>query len=436
MMTHFPDIPRYYTALAETLACLLVAYPLTGEERHRYTKSWILPFLFAGQLLLQLLVDQFPILFWALGMGINVLWMFISIALLGVSKPLTRFYLVAKAFVAAELTASVSWHVYCLTLLKTSYDSLPNQIALVLSLYTLVIYLLYRQEKKTTLTDLDKFIDKRDVAVAVFTSLAIFSFSNIGFILSGTRQFQDSTSIFILRTTANLSGILLLFTQESQQYDRYLREELSSINRMFELQYKQYQAYRENSELISRKVHDLKHQLYIIRQEADKKRQNQYLDEMTLAIQNFETKVETGNPILDTILTQKNQYCLQNHINFTCIVQGEPLNFMETMDISALFGNAMDNAIEAVEKISQVEKRLITLKVSNRNNFIVIRLDNYDLSDMELSNNQLPQTSKRDKDYHGIGLKSMDYIAQKYGGTLTLTKEDNWVRLKILLPQK
>lgn len=436
MTTLFPDIPRIYTAIAETIACLLVCFPaLLEEDRLKSTYYWKVPLLLLGQLALQLLVDYFPIVFWAVGMGINVAWMFFTISLLGIANTFTRLYLVAKAFVAAELVASISWHVYCLTLYKTPLDHVLTQGLMMAFLYSVVLYLLYYQEKKVPLADLEKCLDRRDVWVAIFTSLAIFSFSNIGFILSDTPQFQDSTSIFILRTTVNLSGILLLITQESQQYDRYLREELSSINRMFELQYKQYQAYRENSELISRKVHDLKHQLYIIRQEADKKKQNQYLDEMTLAIQNFETKVETGNPILDVILTQKNHYCLQNGINFTCIVQGKPLYFMDAMDISALFGNAMDNAIEAVEKISQAEKRLITLKVSSHNNFIVIRLDNYDTSSIDLSSDQLPTTSKKNKDYHGIGLKSMAYIVKKYAGNLTLTKEENWVRLKILLPQ-
>lgn len=434
MMTHFPDIPRIYTALAETLACLLVCYPVVEEGRTLVIRQWVVPFIFLVQVGLQLLADILPITLWAGGMLINVTWMFASIALLGISKPLTRVYLTAKAFVAAELMASVAWHIYCLTLLGTTYDHSLHQWLLILAIYVMASILLIKQVKKIKLSDLDNFIEKRDVLVAVFTSLAIFTVSNIGFILSGTRQFQDSTNIFILRTTINLSGILLLFTQESQQYDRYLREELSAIHRMFELQYKQYQAYRENSDLISRKVHDLKHQLYIIRQEANQQKQAQYLDEMTLAIQNFETKVETGNPILDTILTQKNHYCLQNQINFTCIVQGEGLNFMDIMDISALFGNAMDNAIEAVEKISQPEKRLVTLKVSRHNNFLVVRLDNYDTSSLQISPDQLPPTSKNDTNYHGIGLKSMDYIVKKYNGNMTLTKENNWVKLKILLP--
>lgn len=431
--TLYPDIPRIYTALAETLACILVCLPLL------WTRDWrkkvpILVLIFAGQIALQLLAGTFPLIFWTLGMTTNIIWMFCSIYLLGVDNQKVTLYLTAKAFIAAELVASIAWHIYCLTIYQQPVDNLWTQASLMAVLSTIVFFLFYLQDKKISLTELEKIIEKRDVWVAIFTSLSIFVFSNVGFILSGTRQFQDSTSIFILRTTVNLSGILLLLTQESQQYDRYLREELSSINNIFQLQYSQYQAYRENSELISRKVHDLKHQLHIIRHEADQEKQAQYLEDMTIAIQNFEAKIETGNPVLDTILTQKNQYCLQNGINFTCIVQGELLHFMDVMDVSALFGNAIDNAIEAMEKIPNPEQRLMTLKVSQSGHFVVIRLDNYDTSDIDLSTGQFPQTSKSNKDYHGFGLKSMEYVADKYEGNLTLNKVENWVQLKIILP--
>ncbi|MGT2715979.1 sensor histidine kinase [Streptococcus respiraculi] len=433
MMTHFPDIPRVYTALSESIACCLVCLPLImNMDWLRKMRTLLL--IFTAQILLQLLAGQFPILLWTVGMGINISWMFASIYLLGVKQQKTALYLTAKAFIAAELVASLAWHLYCLTIYSQPVDNLWTQTLFMGIISSIAFLLFYQQNRKINLEELQNSIEKREVWVAVFTSLSIFILSNIGFILSGTPQFQDSTSIFILRTTVNFSGILLLLTQESQQYDRYLREELVAIHNMFQMQYKQYQAYRENNDLISRKAHDLKHQLYIIQQEANKQKQQQYLKEMTVAIQNLEAKIETGNPVLDTILTQKNQYCLQNGINFTCIVQGQLLHFMDVMDISALFGNAIDNAIEAVEKISNPEQRLMTLKVSQHSQFIVIRLDNYDTSDIDLSTGQFPQTSKKEKALHGIGLKSMAFIVQKYGGNLTLNKEDNWVQLKILLP--
>lgn len=101
-----------------------------------------------------------------------------------------------------------------------------------------------------------------------------------------------------------------------------------------------------------------------------------------------------------------------------------------------MFGEAIDNAIEAVEKIANPEQRLITLKISKHSQFVIVRLDNYDQSDLDLSTGKSPTTSKSDKDYHGFGLKSMEFVVNKYDGNLTLSKEDNWVQLKIILPQK
>ncbi|HGA1339925.1 TPA: hypothetical protein ACIRI6_000860 [Streptococcus suis] len=275
-MINFPDIPRFYTALTESLACLLVCSSLVLSEKWSRKQFRIL-LIFLIQILLQLAAGKLPLLFWTVGMGINIAWMLVSIRFLGVIHKRTSFYLTAKAFIIAELVASITWHLYCLTIYHQPVDNLWTQGLFLLIISLLSYWLIYLQDKKVRLEELDKFIEQRDVTVAVFTTLSIFVLSNIGFILSGTRQFQDSTSIFILRTTVNLSGLLLLFTQESQQYDRYLRQELTSINNIFQLQYKQYQAYRENSEILDRKVHDLKHQLTIIQQESDKTKKEQYL---------------------------------------------------------------------------------------------------------------------------------------------------------------
>ena len=65
---------------------------------------------------------------------------------------------------------------------------------------------------------------------------------------------------------------------------------VDSINNMFQLQYKQYQAYRENSEILDHKVHDLKHQLAIIQQEPDKTKKEQYLEEISEVIQTLDAK--------------------------------------------------------------------------------------------------------------------------------------------------
>ena len=96
----------------------------------------------------------------------------------------------AKAFIIAELVASITWHLYCLTICQQPVDNLWTQGLFMLITSLLSYWLIYLQDKKVHLEELDKFIEQRDVTVAVFTTLSIFVLSNIGFILSGTRQFQ------------------------------------------------------------------------------------------------------------------------------------------------------------------------------------------------------------------------------------------------------
>ena len=81
-----------------------------------------------------------------------------------------------------------------------------------------------------------------------------------------------------------------------------------------------------------------------------------YLDAMEQEIRSYEAQNKTGNEVLDTILTSKSLYCQQHGITLTCVADGAALDFMDTMDLCSLFGNALDNAIESVEKLPDSEQ--------------------------------------------------------------------------------
>src|SRR5699024_10796677 len=106
---------------------------------------------------------------------------------------------------------------------------------------------------------------------------------------------------------------------------------------------------------------------------------------------------------------------------------------MNIMDICSLFGNAIDNAIEHVIKIPDIDKRIVNLRVVNKGSIILVRVENYIIDELDLTNG-LPHTSKENTDSHGYGLKSIRYIANKYDGSMSITSEDNWFVLKILIP--
>ncbi len=79
---------------------------------------------------------------------------------------------------------------------------------------------------------------------------------------------------------------------------------------------------------------------------------------------------------MDTLLTAKSLYCKNKNISFTFVVDGKVLNFIDNIDLYALFGNLVDNAIETVEKIKDIDQRIIHLSVYVKKSFLNIRLCN------------------------------------------------------------
>ena len=105
------------------------------------------------------------------------------------------------------------------------------------------------------------------------------------------------------------------------------------------------------------------------------------------------------------------------------------------MDICSIFGNALDNAIESVIKLQDKEKRLIHVTVARVKEFVMIRVENYFESRVEIEKGDF-KTTKEDKQLHGYGIKSMQYIANRYDGAVNINAEENWFDLKILIPMK
>lgn len=432
--TIFPNIPRILTAVAEWLACLLMIVQLTPTQHTKAVR--LLPLALIVQIGLQLLVSHWPLILWIPGMLINFSWMFLTIHWCEKTTLQAKIYHLCKAFIIAEFWAAFAWQLYCYFLLQ--FDSTTLQIIFNLGCYVLLFWgfnWLHHRHPKYQDTVATK-VTNREVSIAVLTAIMVFAFSNLGFMLSNTVfNFGDSITIFMMRTFIDLCGIFLLLLQDNQRYENFLKDDLSAINNMFNSQYKQYQAYQESSQLVNQRFHDLKHQLAVIALENRPEKRQAYIDQINADIQQYKSVVKTGNATADVILTRKNTYCIQNNITFTCIADGNLLNMLNTMDLCSLLGNSLDNAIESVSKIPDPDRRIIKMVIQKRANFVLFSIQNYTEQALKFDN-ELPETTKKDKQQHGYGLKSLSYIANKYGGSMSIDLKDNWFNLSILLPTK
>ena len=240
------------------------------------------------------------------------------------------------------------------------------------------------------------------------------------------------TVIFLYSLISSSLCIWLLF---SLLDTKAAQSELKTVQAMWREDKRMYELSKQNVELINIKCHDLKKQLRFLRkQEGEVKREA--LKEIEQAVNFYDSAVETGNDVLDLIMADKGLYCSQHNITLTCMADGKQLNFISDIDLYSMLINAVDNAIEAVEKYDDPEKRFVRISVSAKNQFVSIRVENWlDKADDLTLIKGLPRTSKSDKSNHGFGLKSMKLIAEKYGGSLAIgTEIKNLFLLNILIP--
>ena len=227
--------------------------------------------------------------------------------------------------------------------------------------------------------------------------------------------------------------ITLLYLQSALFKKSSMRRELETIQLLWHQQKGQYQLSKETIELINHKCHDLKHQVQAIRAVKDEKERETYLEKIEKSVQIYSAIVRTGNEILDTILTEKSLICENSGIHINCVADGSLLAFMNPVDLYTLFGNALDNAIEAVRKLESKEKRVIDIMLYERQSFLMLQIVNPMCGEVKFEDG-LPLTTKAKNGYHGYGMKSMLHTIQKYEGHLTTEVKNGCFYFNVMLP--
>ena len=217
-----------------------------------------------------------------------------------------------------------------------------------------------------------------------------------------------------------------------KEKNKELEQDNAILQELLIREQKHYAMTKDTIDLINVKCHDLKHQISVLRN-MDEKERDKSLGEVEKAIMIYGNIAKTGNETLDIVLTEKSFLCESYNIRFTYMIDGESLSFMAPYDISPLFGNAIDNAIESVMKEEEREKRIIKLNASLKRMYLTIHIENFCNEKVRFKDG-MPVTNKSDKKNHGFGVKSMNYVVKKYGGTMTMRQDGCLVSLDILLP--
>ena len=347
-------------------------------------------------------------------------------------------YYNTRAFMVGELAAALDWQIfyYALTTLKMPLNMRTNLIfllptwLLVFGASYLIERFIFRTQGKLEIT--------WSIVAAIMGVIAVFYFwSNISYIVRGTAfTASGAQELFIIRTLSDLGAVVFSGAYHLMVCQLSARLESEKLNQVLEMQYAAYKVSEESIALVNRKYHDLKHQIGVLRESTSETERHEYLDQMEEEIKSFEAQTHTGNAVLDAILGTKMLQCMQEGIDLHVMAEGEALGFMNKMDISALFGNILDNAIEGTRKVEDPDDRRIRLYVNTQKGFLKILAENTFSGKVSFEEG-IPMTSKTHEiGYHGYGVRSIRATAEKYGGNVIMKTEDGWFRVHVLIPQQ
>lgn len=181
--------------------------------------------------------------------------------------------------------------------------------------------------------------------------------------------------------------------------------------------------------------HNIENQLITIYNYIDKDKNDEakaYINTLTKEyLPGISSVIQSGNDAFDAIVGMKKTMCENDGIDFKIKINSKALKLLNIIDTGVLFGNLIDNAIEAAEKSKD---KKIVLEISEKGEYLSILLSN-SIDESVLESNANLETTKTDKEYHGIGVKNIKGTVMKYDGMIQYYEENSMFFCHILFEQ-
>lgn len=316
-----------------------------------------------------------------------------------------------------------------------NYESLSNnnQLAYNFIVSTLIFILVFfiavisarKGEEKPLIARI-----KLPILFMVVATVMIFSMTMIHFQINFSTKPSD---LLLCLLNIVLLGVTIFYVVKS-----FLKSKLSEekYKTQLEQQIKHFEILEEKNREIRVFRHDMPKKLRPLAMYLDEgnyAEAKSILNEFDVSIEKSRSGFDSGNFMLDTVLESEQQLAKKSGVDIV-LVHGSvfPKNGIEAQDIYTIFPNALDNAIEATEKVFDAEKT-ITFESFIKQGKVYIKISNPFVGNIK-SNNVKLSTTKTDKENHGYGFSSMKKAAAKYGSNnVSFTTENNMFVLTISL---
>ena len=209
------------------------------------------------------------------------------------------------------------------------------------------------------------------------------------------------------------------------------KEQMEEKMRMYEMNRSYYETLEKQQREIRILRHDMANHLQAI-SGLSGSRQQEYIEKITGSFAMSEQVMFCENRVINSVLNAKRLAAKNGGIEFQARVSVPEKLRVDDVDLCALLGNALDNAIEACMKCPE-GSRYVNGVIKAEKGILAVRIENPADGEVQLVNGNLPATTKKASQGHGFGLRSMKEIAERYGGSLELSMSDDGTEAVLLV---
>ncbi len=265
--------------------------------------------------------------------------------------------------------------------------------------------------------------------IPIFSILFIVTLISIMQIYAGV---EESILLVINIVLILIMNIYITHIFDVISKNNTLQNEINLYQQQSELQHKYYDNLEAKYQQSRKLIHDIRNHLQSIEklyEIEDNETAQRYTNDIHLMLNELNQKYYTSNKVLNVILNDKFEIIKNNNINLEFKIGDSDLNFIKEIDITTIFANLLDNAIEAAKTVKN--SSFIKFNLDKFNDFTVINISN-SISEKPVIKNKKFLSSK--VNHEGLGLENIRKTVEKYDGNMVVDYNNNEFKVSIIIP--
>lgn len=366
-------------------------------------------------------LEKYPAIYDRWELWLTLLWLF---GYLAVSTRGSILRKIIAAVVARELTTFVNTAVLfgCSLLLQESVASFIQQqdIARIATvLLTKILYFFVGKILNGLLFERKNLVNWQWIVIGcslVFSTVAGKTLITLSRDFPGI-QMQEQKLMLLCVSCIWLMCLIMYFVVQQMSKDNQTKLEYELMKEKEKYSKESMEIIKRSNEELREFKHDLKNYLLPLQEAMETMPQSEMVkvwEKINQKIEDVQTLIQTGNSYVDSMINTKITLARSEKVDVKCTILSK-MEGIDDLEFCTVFGNLMDNAIEAERKVT--EKKEIIIFVEEKMGYLRLEIQNK-IEKSVLNENSSLNTTKKDTSSHGIGHKSIKRTMQKVGGAL------------------